>query len=170
MQAGAFWLPPGVGTPSLASSATARAATPIASRIAWSGRRPRGRAASRWAAAAWTAVADASSGRAEEETPSQTTASTAASPPGRWVAATVKASSLRWCRSPRSVTPATPSAVSSWWSRGRGWAPPQLSQYPSAASSVESQCTQRGAGAPAAAVPAAADGTSSVTFRPQAPQ
>lgn len=77
------------------------------------------------------AAADASSGRLAEETPSQTMATVAAEPSGRAVAATANESSLRWWRSPRSLTAATLPSSSSRWSRSRGWACPQCSQYPS---------------------------------------
>ncbi|WP_408607347.1 hypothetical protein [Kitasatospora mediocidica] len=40
----------------------------------------------------------------------------------------MKESSLRWWRTPRSLTPATPGIDDSMWSRGRGWTPPQASQ------------------------------------------
>ncbi len=100
----------------------------MAARIASFGSRPASREVSSDSEAESTAVAEASSGRSEEETPSHTTATTTGSPPGSEVAATVKLSSLRWWRTPRSLTPATPPSAFSMWSRGRGWAPPQPSQ------------------------------------------
>lgn len=110
------------------SSATASAAVRIAPRIAGSGSTPCSSAVSSASLAVSAAVCDASSGREAEETPSQTTATCAFSPPGSEVAATAKASSLRWWRTPRSLTAATPDSSRSWWSRGRGWAAPQDSQ------------------------------------------
>lgn len=92
--------------------------------------------------AAAAAAAEASSGRLAEDTPSQTTATVAVDPSGRLVAATAKESSLRWWRSPRSLTAATLPSSSSWWSRSRGWACPQCSQYPSVSTRPARHATQ----------------------------
>ncbi len=78
--------------------------------------------------AAREAASDASSGRVADETPSQTTAKDTGEPSGSVVVPTAKASSLRWCRRPRSLTAATGPRSCSMWSRSRGWAWPQFSQ------------------------------------------
>jgi hypothetical protein len=62
--------------------------------------------------AAWAPVSDASSGFGEDDTPSQTT-TMATGPAGVSVVARAIASSLRGCRRPRSVTPASSSRLSS---------------------------------------------------------
>ena len=64
------------------SSATAARAVATAVREASDRSRPERAAASRTGAAALTAASDASSGMADEETPSQRTATTVGSPPG----------------------------------------------------------------------------------------
>src|ERR1700746_92773 len=76
-------------------------------------------------------ASDASSGFGEEDTPSQTTA-IATGPAGVSVVASAIASSLRGCRRPRSVTPASSSRLSSTWSRPDGTLRPHDSQKPSA--------------------------------------
>ena len=88
--------------------------------------------------AASVAAAEASSGRLEPDTPSQTTA-IAMAPPAVCIAASAIASSLRKCRKPRSVTPATRSRSVSMWSRGDGALRPHVSQYPSALIGPEPQ-------------------------------
>lgn len=89
---------------------------------------PRGKEASSASLAAAAAAADASSGRVADDTPSQTIATVAAEPSGRPTEDTANASSLRWWRSPRSLTAATAASSCSMWSRSRGWAWPQFSQ------------------------------------------
>jgi hypothetical protein len=83
-----------------------------AAREASSGGSPRRIELSSIRTAAWAPVSDASSGFGEEDTPSQTTA-TATGPSGVSVVARAMASSLRGCRRPRSVTPASSSRLSS---------------------------------------------------------
>lgn len=114
-----------------ASELTASEAATIASCMACCGWVPRGSDSSSDSLAALAAAADASSGRLADETPSHTMATTAGEPSGRAVDDTANASSLRWWRRPRSLTAATASSSCSMWSRSRGWACPQFSQYPS---------------------------------------
>ncbi len=76
------------------------------------------------AAARSAAACEASSGRGEVDTPSQTTATTDAGP----AESSAMASSLRLCRRPRSLTPAEVSSSISTWSRPVGWSMPQFSQ------------------------------------------
>ena len=114
---------------SAARELTASAAATIASCMACWGWVPRGSASSSASLAALAAAAaDASSGRVADDTPSQTIATTAGEPSGRAVEDTANASSLRWWRSPRSLTAATAPSSCSMWSRSRGWAWPQFSQ------------------------------------------
>ncbi len=98
-----------------------------AAREASSGGSPRRIELSSIRTAACAPVSDASSGFGEEETPSQTTA-TATGPSGVSVVARAIASSLRGCRRPRSVTPASSSRLSSTWSRPDGTLRPHDSQ------------------------------------------
>jgi len=98
-----------------------------AARDAWSGSSPRLIELSSIRTAAWAPVSDASSAFGEDDTPSQTTA-TATGPSGVSVVAMAIASSLRGCRRPRSVTPASSSRLSSTWSRPDGTLRPQDSQ------------------------------------------
>ena len=70
------------------------------------------------------ASAEATSGSKDADTPSQTTTSTSVPRVVSHIA-----SSLRWCRRPRSVTAAaTGPASASTWSRGRAASSPQLPQ------------------------------------------
>jgi len=77
--------------------------------------------------AACAPVSDASSGFGDDDTPSQTTV-IATGPSGVSVVARAMASSLRACRRPRSVTPASSSRLSSTWSRPEGTLRPHDSQ------------------------------------------
>src|SRR5580704_34802 len=76
-------------------------------------------AAIRTGSAASAATWEASSGRGEEETPSQTTATTTR-PSGVCSDARAIASSLRGCLTPRSLTPAAVPRSTSVWSREGG--------------------------------------------------
>jgi hypothetical protein len=96
----------------LASVVSAAPPARAAAADADTGSSPARTAATSTRTAARTAVRDASSARGAEETPSHTT-TTAAGPPGHSVAARAIASSLRVCRSPRSVTPAASPTSSS---------------------------------------------------------
>ena len=98
-----------------------------AARDASSGSSPRLIELSSIRTAACAPVSEASSGFGEEDTPSQTTA-TATGPSGVSVVARAIASSLRECRRPRSVTPASSSRLSSTWSRPDGTLRPHDSQ------------------------------------------
>src|SRR5215472_3866455 len=90
-----------------------------------------------------TAVSDASSGRGADDTPSDTTAS-ATGPSGPSAVASAIASSLRECRRPRSVAPASSPRSSSAWSRPTGTLRPQDGQWPSgpAAASAEASSAE----------------------------
>ena len=98
-----------------------------AARDASSGSSPRLIELSSIRTAACAPVSEASSGFGEEDTPSQTTA-IATGPADVSVVARAIASSLRGCRSPRSVTPASSSRLSSTWSRPEGTLRPHDSQ------------------------------------------
>ena len=98
-----------------------------AARDASSGSSPRLIEVSSTRTAACAPVSDASSGRGEDDTPSQTTA-IATGPAGVSVVARAIASSLRGWRRPRSVTPASNSRLSSTWSRPDGTLRPHDSQ------------------------------------------
>src|SRR6202453_5190516 len=109
----------------------ARWAWRTAARDASAGSSPRRIDVSSIRTAACVPASDASSDLGEVDTPSQTTA-TATGPVSVSAVANAIASSLRECRRPRSVTPASQPRSSSTWSRPEGTWRPHDSQRPSA--------------------------------------
>jgi hypothetical protein len=119
-------LPGSVGSDG--SAHTALCASSYAPRVAEFGSSCRRSASTRCSRAVNAAVAEAVSGLYEVDTPSQTTATTVEASPVTPSTAKAMSSSLRECRRPRSVTPATGPRSRSTRSRGSGSGLPHTSQ------------------------------------------